>query len=46
MQGGRLTSPAKSDWISIIWMGLSLLQEQGGYYSLAGRINRTVAQSA
>src|SRR5438128_7181583 len=39
MQGGRLTSPAKSDWISIIWMGLSLLQEQGGYYSLAGRIN-------
>jgi hypothetical protein len=43
MQGGRLTSPAKSDWISIIWTGLSLLQEQGGYYSLAGRINRTIA---
>jgi hypothetical protein len=43
MQGGHLTSPAKSDWISIIWTGLSLLQEQGGYYSLAGRINRTIA---
>src|SRR3989442_1959722 len=45
MQEGSLTSPAKSDWISIIWTGLSLLQEQGGYYSLAGRINRTIAQS-
>ena len=43
MQGGRLTSPAKSDWISIFWTGLSLLQEQGGYYSLAGRINSTIA---
>jgi hypothetical protein len=29
MQGGRLTSPAKSDWISIIWTGLSLLQGAG-----------------
>src|SRR6266446_5215959 len=46
MQGGRRASPAKNDWISIIWTGLSLLQEQGGYYSLAGRANRTIAQSA
>src|SRR6266516_2413131 len=37
VQGGRHASPAKTDWISIIWTGLSLLQEQGGYYSVAGR---------
>jgi hypothetical protein len=42
MQGGRQASPAKSDWISIIWAGLSLLQEQGGYCSLTGRIKQTI----
>jgi hypothetical protein len=37
MQGGHQAFPAKSDWISIIWTGPSLLPEQGGYDFLAGR---------
>ena len=36
MQGGDKNNPAKSYQISRGWMGLSLLQEQGGYHSLAG----------
>jgi len=37
MQGRRQAYPAKNDWISIIWTGPSLLLEQGGYPSLAGK---------
>jgi hypothetical protein len=37
MQGGGKRNPAETLWISEAWMGLSLLQEQGGYPSLAGR---------
>ena len=31
MQGGGKDKPAKCRQISIVWMGLSLLREQGGF---------------
>jgi hypothetical protein len=37
MQGGGKHNPAKSCQISKAWIGLSLIQEQGGYASSAGK---------
>ena len=42
MQGGGIRSPVKNCQISKAWMGISLLEEQGGYPSLAGNVIRLV----
>ena len=39
MHGARRFIPAKRPQISILWMGLSLLEEQGSDHSIAGKVD-------